>query len=117
MSIKIVVFGEAEQVTKFGIKSRGAASDNGDDIVAVETLAIQESNFLLFSVKDRSLVSAQASGANGIFGGNCRITLLPGQRNPSLRIKAVPPGSPGVQTRFRRGTSSSHLLTRTTYFK
>lgn len=67
MSIKIVAFGENEQVTKFGDKSRGAPSQQHEEEVIVENVTVAESHFLLFSVKEKSLVSVQATGANGTF--------------------------------------------------
>lgn len=66
MSIKIVAFGESDQVEKFGDKSRGSPNHQVDDQVIVENITLSDSNFLLFSVKERTLVSVQASGANGI---------------------------------------------------
>ena len=65
MSIKIVVFGENEQTRKFVEKSKGSSNDPSDEDITVENVTVSESNFLLFSVKERSLVSAQATGSNG----------------------------------------------------
>ena len=67
MSIKIVVFGENEQTAKFVEKSKGAPNQVSDEAVIVENVTVSETNFLLFSVKERALVSAQATGSNGTF--------------------------------------------------
>ena len=76
MSIKIVAFGENEQVEKFGEKSRGSPNQHLEEQVTVENITAADSNFLLFSVKERSLVSVQATGANGTLSINIRLTLL-----------------------------------------
>ena len=51
---------------KFVEKSKGASSQPSEEAVIVENVTASEANFLLFSVKERSLVSAQATGSNGL---------------------------------------------------
>lgn len=65
MTIKIVAFGEAEQVSNLIDKSRDAHSLQSEEAVAVETVTVAEAQFLLFAVRERGLVSEQATGTNG----------------------------------------------------
>lgn len=55
--------------------------------MAVENLIVEESNFLLFSVKDKTLVSAQAAGANGTFHLTSGLLFFLGSETPLFEEK------------------------------
>jgi hypothetical protein len=57
MSIKVVVFGENDQTSKFVAKSRTNDTPHSNEAVSVENVVIAETAFLLFTVQDRNLVS------------------------------------------------------------
>ena len=64
MSVKILAFGDAGQVSQFLDKSQGELNSQEEAVIA-ETVKIVEQQYLLFAVKDRQLVSEQAAGTNG----------------------------------------------------
>ena len=51
MSIKIVAFGESEQVAKLLEKSRGGQSLQYEEAITVENITVADSNFLIFAVR------------------------------------------------------------------
>lgn len=82
MTIKVLAFGEAEQVGRLADKSRGGHSLQAEEAVSVDTVTIADSQFLLFSVRERALVSEQATGTNG--------TVFPMQDSSSSLARRLP---------------------------
>jgi len=90
MSVKIVIFGESEQVDKFLEKSLGGQPiSNQDEAISVENVTRGESPYLLFAVRERALVSEQATGTNGTFGITIRTTFFPWWLDPTLPRETI----------------------------
>jgi hypothetical protein len=64
MAIKILVFGDSDQVSHFLTKSsRGQHTQ--EESIQVETVTIADVQYLLFGIRERALVGEQATGTNG----------------------------------------------------
>lgn len=68
MSLKVLLFGHTEGVVSLIEQLKQPSASNHavtDETIVVDTVVYDDTPFIVFSIKDRSLVAEQATGSNG----------------------------------------------------